>query len=124
MINRLYIYRAPEVVLKKPSVPTFSAEIWALAVHFHRVSTGGRIIFPAANLRLSENELPKNIVLQLGQLPENLWPYGTNAYSTLTKRAGAWTSLPKVFDVFGTETSSYATTSVSFLNGWSRPWSF
>ncbi|KAF5327183.1 hypothetical protein D9619_004391 [Psilocybe cf. subviscida] len=72
-INMPYIYRAPEVVLKKPSAPAFSAEIWALAVLFHCVSTGRRPVFQAGGLPQSEDELLKNIVLQLGKLPEPLW---------------------------------------------------
>ena len=67
-----YIYRAPEVVLKKPFVPAFSAELWALAALFHFVSTG-RPIFQAGNFPPSEDALLKNIVLQLGKLPEPLW---------------------------------------------------
>lgn len=86
-INMPYIYRAPEVVLKKPSVPAFSAEIWAVAVLFHCVSTGRRPVFQAGGLPQSEDELLKNIVLQLGKLPEPLW--------------SAWDQRTKYFDEKG-----------------------
>lgn len=72
-INMPHIYRAPELVLRNPSVPSFSAEIWALGVLFHSVSTGGKPIFHDGGYDRSDDKLLKNIVLQLGKLPEPIW---------------------------------------------------
>ncbi|KAF5310126.1 hypothetical protein D9619_010370 [Psilocybe cf. subviscida] len=72
-MNMPLMFRAPEVILTKPLMPALSTDIWALAVLFHVVSTGGRPIFKYKYHRHSEDDILKDIVLRLGKLPEPFW---------------------------------------------------
>lgn len=101
MINMAYIYRAPEVVLRNPSVPAFSVEIWALGVLFHSITTGGRPIFHDGGYNRSQDKLLTNIVRQLGKLPEPLWSMWDERFKYFDGREERWTLIRKVLVVFG-----------------------
>ncbi|KAF5327327.1 hypothetical protein D9619_004016 [Psilocybe cf. subviscida] len=69
------IYRAPEVLLRRLSTPAFAADIWALAVLFYFIASGGQCLFLAQSpfRGAFTDELLKEIVLCMGKLPEPLW---------------------------------------------------
>ncbi|KJA12935.1 hypothetical protein HYPSUDRAFT_209980 [Hypholoma sublateritium FD-334 SS-4] len=64
-------YRAPEIMLGEPSLPSPSTDVWAVAVLFHYLLTGGAGLFHSPYG--VADELLREMVLILGKLPEPTW---------------------------------------------------
>ncbi|KAK7061247.1 kinase-like domain-containing protein [Favolaschia claudopus] len=80
------LYRAPEIMLGQPSIPSPSTDIWALAVLFHSLFTGGASLF-YSSYGLQDELLREMVLVMKTKLPEPTW--------------SSWASRSRFFDEEG-----------------------
>ncbi|KAJ6558424.1 kinase-like domain-containing protein [Mycena vulgaris] len=100
-INSPVKYRAPEGLLDpQDCYPGPSTDIWALAVLFHMLFTGGCGIFPG----LKADQTLREMVILLGKLPEPYWSSSWGNRKLHFDDEGNWVGkageLPKVSGMF------------------------